>query len=351
MKIKHTNTPEESDRIVDLLLNGNSPLKSENTDSKERAKAIVKSLYENKPIFLTYKDKEIIENTEPIGVKISKRLEEGKEALKNFSKELEEGKQALKEFKPNKMDVQTYNLKFIPQYETASCFIQNLQHTLEGKCDEESLRQVQIIGWSEQTKKFIMDAIYSYQQKILNQLSEASNKSEKKEENNMENYIVINGKRVELTEEQLKQLGIEVEKKRNNPFNNKVEFGTEYYYIDSVSGIEKTPFDDGEIDGDFVDVANSFNDKDFANQVYLHELLNRKLLKYAWDNEDEDCEWDNENKHYCVYFDFRNNKFDVTWNGTDKKQGVVYFSKQNVAIQAIYDVINPFMETHKEFRW
>lgn len=338
MKIKHTNTPEESERIVDLLLNGNNPLKSENTDSKEKADEIVKSLYENKPIFLTYKDKKIIENTEPIGVKISKRLEEGK--------------QALKEFKPNKMDVQTYNLKFIPQYETASCFIQNLQHTLEGKCDEESLRQVQIIGWSEQTKKFIMDAIYSYQQKILNQLSEASNKSEKKEENNMENYIVINGKRVELTEEQLNQLGIEVEKKRNNPFNNKVEFGTEYYYIDSVSGIEKTPFDDGEIDGDFVDVANSFNDKDFANQVYLHELLNRKLLKYAYDHEAEACEWgDNNRIHYCIYFDSCANKFDVTWNGVYKNQGVVYFSKQNVARQAIYDVINPFIVEHPEFVW
>lgn len=350
MKIKHTNTPEESDRIVDLLLNGNSPLKSENTDSKERAKAIVKSLYENKPIFLTYKDKEIIENTEPIGVKISKRLEEGKEALKNFSKELEEGKQALKEFKPNKMDVQTYNLKFIPQYETASCFIQNLQHTLEGKCDEESLRQVQIIGWSEQTKKFIMDAIYSYQQKILNQLSEASNKSEKKEENNMENYIVINGKRVELTEEQLKQLGIEVEKKRNNPFNNKVEFGTEYYYIDSVSGIEKTPFDDGEIDGDFVDVANSFNDKDFANQVYLHELLNRKLLKYAWDNEAEDCEWNNVKNHYRIGKN-SNNDFVVLKDIMYKTLGVVYFSTEEVAIQAIKDVVEPFMKEHPEFVW
>ena len=34
---------------------------------------------------------------------------------------------------------------------------------------------------------------------------------------NNENYIVINGKKVELTEEQLKQLGVKVEKKRNNP--------------------------------------------------------------------------------------------------------------------------------------
>lgn len=34
----------------------------------------------------------------------------------------------------------------------------------------------------------------------------------------MDNYIVINGKKTELTEEQLKQLGIETKEKRNNPF-------------------------------------------------------------------------------------------------------------------------------------
>lgn len=72
------------------------------------------------------------------------------------------------------MDVKTYNLKFIPQYETANCFIQNLQYTLEGKCDEESLRQVQIIGWSEQTKKFISDALNLYKEKVANELNSCS---------------------------------------------------------------------------------------------------------------------------------------------------------------------------------
>lgn len=38
----------------------------------------------------------------------------------------------------------------------------------------------------------------------------------------MDNYIVVNGKKVELTEEQLKQLGISVEvKKERNTFYKK----------------------------------------------------------------------------------------------------------------------------------
>lgn len=42
-----------------------------------------------------------------------------------------------------------------------------------------------------------------------------------------ENYIVINGKKMDLTEEQLKQLGIEV---RKNPFERSAK-GGRYFYI------------------------------------------------------------------------------------------------------------------------
>lgn len=48
-----------------------------------------------------------------------------------------------------------------------------------------------------------------------------------------ENYIVINGKKIELTEEQQKQLGIEPQKK--NPFE-RVPEGEVYF----LSGYNKT---------------------------------------------------------------------------------------------------------------
>lgn len=167
----------------------------------------------------------------------------------------------------------------------------------------------------------------------------------------MENYIVINGKKAELTDEQLKALGIGVKKKRNNPFNSELKFGEKYYSTHSVDGAFSTSFED-EFDKDFMAAANSFNDKDFANQVYLHELLNRKLLKYAWDNEAEDCEWDKEdnNPHYYIYFEHENCYFDIGVDSYGHKQNA-YFSKVEVAIQAIKDVIEPFMKEHPEFVW
>lgn len=91
--------------------------------NQKKSRKTTYSLYEDKPIFLTYKHKEIIENSKPLSGTFGED--------KSMSKKLEEGKEALKEFKP------------------------------------------------------------------------------------MENYIVINGKKAELTEEQLKQLGIEIEKKQS----------------------------------------------------------------------------------------------------------------------------------------
>lgn len=51
-----------------------------------------------------------------------------------------------------------------------------------------------------------------------------------------ENYIVINGKKIELTEEQLKALGI---KQRKNPFEI-VERGEDYFYVNRYGDINNS---------------------------------------------------------------------------------------------------------------
>lgn len=364
------------------------------------------------------------------------------------------------------MDVQTYNKVFLPQWTTASLFIRNLQLTLECKCDKESLKQLQIIGWNEETKKFISDVLNLYKEKVVNELNSYSNYEHgkhknclicgkqsfsasnhifvydeqpttkntkagdvilyKKEvwvndgntvinlddyidkdgtilkpltkdqtveetlkENTMENYIVINGKKEELTEEQLnylcmfnrfaqmakEQFGLTITPKetagetfktlfdvdfsdcseRKNPFNSELNYRECYYTISStddiiVRDIKSNGID--ESDERSIINANSFNDKDFAKQVYLHELINRKLLKYAWDNKAEDYEWDEtgENPHYYIYFDITKDHFVVGEHHFCHNQNI-YFSSEKVANQAIQDVIEPFIAEHSEFVW
>ena len=173
---------------------------------------------------------------------------------------------------------------------------------------------------------------------------------------NNENYIVINGKKVELTEEQLKALGIEVEKKSNNPFNSKLKFEEKYYFTNIVDGVNSTSFED-EFDDGFIAAANSFNDKDFANQVYLHELLNRKLLKYAYDT-NTISKWDDERDVYGdnlrLYFITKNVHIEictVDYTVHRKHLNTVYFCSEKAAWDAIDKVIKPFEKEHPEFIW
>ena len=166
----------------------------------------------------------------------------------------------------------------------------------------------------------------------------------------MDNYIVINGKKAELTEEQLKALGIEIKKKRNNPFNSELKDGDIYYY-NTYSGITDKHYMEDARDHINMSHANSFNDRGFANQVYLHELLNRKLLKYAWDNEWEDKQkWNGAIKHYYIVRNELNKNLEVTFS-YHKALNTVYFPSICTAKKAIEEVIKPFMEKHKDFVW
>lgn len=165
----------------------------------------------------------------------------------------------------------------------------------------------------------------------------------------MENYIVIGGKKAKLTEEQLKKLGIEP--KRKNPFD-RVEVGERYFSITAYNDIDDYKDMDNEEDNVSYKNANYFNDEDFANQLLLHELLNRKLLKYAWDNNAEDCEWDGQNSHWHIEKLIATNG--IVFSAVEDehyKCCTPYFSKREIVEQAIEDVVKPFMAKHPEFVW
>lgn len=169
-------------------------------------------------------------------------------------------------------------------------------------------------------------------------------------ENTMENYIVINGKKAELTEEQLKQLGIEVKVKKETLFTR--HSNELYWSINAMGGVTGQHEYNADFDNALYDNVNYFNDYKFAEQVALHQLLYRKLLKYAWDNNAKDHEWDEVgvNPHYYIYFDSAKGHFIVGENHYCHSQNI-YFSSEKVAKQAIEDVIEPFTEEHPEFIW
>lgn len=165
----------------------------------------------------------------------------------------------------------------------------------------------------------------------------------------MENYIVINGKKAELTKEQLEKLGIKPE--RNNPFD-RVKKNGKYYRTLNSADLFKCEVDHNTIiDRSLYNCADYFNDKEFAEQMSLKWLLNRKLEKYAWDNEAEDVEWNGKNSHYYIYYHSRMENFYIDQYKFCKSCTTVYFRDREVAKNAIKDVIEPFMSKHPNFKW
>ena len=164
-----------------------------------------------------------------------------------------------------------------------------------------------------------------------------------------DNDAVIDGKKIELTEEQLKALGIKVETKRKNPFKDVDRF-EDYYFVDRNNEVHASMKTDSSVDNQMYTSANYFSDKAFAEQVALHQLLYRKLLKFAYENDCEDREWGTKHEHCRIYYDTDSDKFDIDVNDAFKYQGV-YFSTRQGAKRAIEEVVKPFMKEHPEFVW
>lgn len=163
----------------------------------------------------------------------------------------------------------------------------------------------------------------------------------------MENYIVINGKKAELTKEQLVALGIEIEKE--NPF----KFNPDYYFIDSM----------GEINHDYCsigcstselryNVGNYCTDKALMEQRALHETLNRLLWRYSMQHGGDKINWnDKTQRKYTINFDTDRETFCIPYHQYHKSEGAIYFISQDVAEDALDGIVEPFIKQHPEFRW
>ena len=161
----------------------------------------------------------------------------------------------------------------------------------------------------------------------------------------MENYIVINGKKVELTKEQLEKLGIGItvgpfERRKDGLFYAIVTDGNVLCDVDNCS-----PFVNG-----LCDVANYCRDENLMKQRALHETLSRLLWRFSMQNGWGDIDWNDIERKYYIFFDNLNNKFDVDFND-DHKSFNTYFISLDTAERAIDEIIKPFMKEHPDFVW
>lgn len=163
----------------------------------------------------------------------------------------------------------------------------------------------------------------------------------------MENYIVINGKKAELTKEQLKKLGIEMV----SPFD-RLDTGDIFYSIGSDGKLYRNYESKGVALYDkYYEVANYCTDKELMKQRVLHETLNRLLWRFSCENGELENEWNNRNPHYFIYWSEGYNKIDISFNNGTKLEGLVYFPSYEIANRALEKIVKPFMKEHPDFVW
>lgn len=160
----------------------------------------------------------------------------------------------------------------------------------------------------------------------------------------MENYIMRNGTKLELTEEQSKIMA----KIKDDPFERKPDGA--YYYIDNTGEVTVGWDTDASGFGDSVfNVGNYCQNATLLAQRALHETLDRLLWRYS-EQHGGDPEWDMHNPHWSIYRTTSDNEWDVDYNDV-YKFGKPYFCSGEVAKAAIKEVVEPFCAAHPEFVW
>lgn len=164
----------------------------------------------------------------------------------------------------------------------------------------------------------------------------------------MESYIVINGKKAPLTEEQLKMLGIEPPKA--NQFERQPHRNAFYYITNKGKveyGVELQDFHCNAL----YRAANYCTDQNLLKQRAWHETLSRLLWRYSMEHDGDKIDWSNNSEwKYYIYFSFDYNKYAVDCHRYSKDD-MVYFYTRNIADNAFEEIVKPFMEEHPDFVW
>ena len=160
----------------------------------------------------------------------------------------------------------------------------------------------------------------------------------------MENYLMINGKRIDLTEEQVEMLSEGYRKE--DPFERRIN--EKYYYIE-LDGEVETSIDTGtDVEDNAHAAANYCTSKELMEQRALHEILNRRLWRYS-EQHGGDAEWDGIREHWIIVYDVRGARYCALWEGKGKRQGTTYFKDQKTAEAAIEEIVKPFAKEHPGF--
>ena len=169
----------------------------------------------------------------------------------------------------------------------------------------------------------------------------------------MDNYICIDGVKVSLNDSQISELRAIFEKretKKNSPFKRQGH-GDKYYYIATIGKIDASFETNCDVDSVRHDNANYCIDKELLKQRALEEILARRLWRYSMEHGGDKIDWsDRQQDKFAIYHNVANDSFYITNNVGCQITSTAYFVDRETALNAIKEVVEPFMKEYPGFK-
>ncbi len=165
--------------------------------------------------------------------------------------------------------------------------------------------------------------------------------------NKNENYIMLNGKKIPLTDEQIKLMRADEPKK--SPFD-RADLNDKFYFVESDFNCLRTIENNTELDNYLFECGNYCTDEDIMKQHALHMKLNNLLWRYSMTHGGDKINWDdNTETKVEIFYDAAMDVVECAEHAILKTFGTVPFDSEETAKAAIEEIVKPFIAEHPDF--
>ena len=165
----------------------------------------------------------------------------------------------------------------------------------------------------------------------------------------MNNYIMLNGKKIPLTDEQIKLIQSDMPEK--SPFD-RADLNDKFYFVESDFNCLRTIENNTELDNYLFECGNYCTDKNIMKQHARHMKLNNLLWRYSMTHDGDSIDSDNNNEtkvNIYIYYNAVTDEFRCSAYSFLKYFGAVPFTSAETAEAAIDKIVKPFIAEHPDF--
>lgn len=147
--------------------------------------------------------------------------------------------------------------------------------------------------------------------------------------------------------EKIENVQKQIDKEYNKREVWKPNNGEKYYFIASDGGVSISANTDMS-DIRKMDFLNYFKTKKEAERVAFEQLLHKKLQKFAYENNEEEIDWNNEKQFkWCIVYQYESNYTNslmIDYCMTSKDFGQIYFTSKEIVEKAIKEFRDDLMK-------